>query len=78
MVFVEDVDAVADALGVAELDGFADVEAEAVGGDEAGGEFAGVERDVDLGVDASAGSRASAFRCGTRPWRRGGLRRGRS
>ena len=42
----------ADALGVAEVDGFADVEAEAFGRDEAGGEFAGVERDVDLGVDA--------------------------
>ena len=51
VVFVEHVDAVADALGVAEVDGFADVEAEAVGRDHAGGEFAGVERDADVGVD---------------------------
>ena len=42
----------ADAFGVAEIDGFADVEAEAVGRDEAGGEFAGVEADVDRGIDA--------------------------
>ena len=49
---VHDVDAVADAFGVAEVDGLADVEAEAGGRDEAGSEFAGVERDVDAGVDA--------------------------
>ncbi|MDX6459812.1 MAG: hypothetical protein QOE55_3509 [Acidobacteriaceae bacterium] len=41
----------ADALGVAQVDGFADVEAKAIWRDEAGGEFARVERDVDLGVD---------------------------
>ena len=52
LVLVHDVDAVADALGVAELDGLADVEAEAVGRDEAGSEFAGVERDVHLRIDA--------------------------
>jgi hypothetical protein len=43
---------VADALGVAEVDGFADVEAEAFGRDHAGSELAGVERDADVGVDA--------------------------
>jgi hypothetical protein len=42
---------VADALGVAEVDGLADVEAEALGRDEAWGEFAGVEADVDGGID---------------------------
>ena len=51
LVFVEDVDAVADALGVAEFDGFANVEAEALWRDHAGGELAGMQRDVDLGVD---------------------------
>jgi len=42
---------VADAFGVAEVDGFADVEEEAIGSDEAGSDFAGVEGDVDFGVD---------------------------
>ena len=51
VVLVHDIDAVAEALGVAELDGLADVEAEAFRRDEAGGEFAGVEADVDLGVE---------------------------
>ena len=50
LIFVERVDAVADAFGVAEIDGLADVEAEAGGRDQTRGEFAGVERDVDLGV----------------------------
>ena len=58
IVLVHDVDAVADALGVAEVDGFADVKAEAVGGDQAGGEFAGVKRDVDLWDRRCGGSRA--------------------
>ena len=52
VVFVEDVNAVADALGVAEVDGFAYVEAEAFEWDEAGSELSGVERDADGGVDA--------------------------
>ena len=42
----------ADAFGMAEIDGFADVKAETVGWDEAGGDLAGVEGDVNLGVDA--------------------------
>ena len=33
-----------------------------------GGKLAGVQRDVDLGVDGSGGSRASASGGGTRPW----------
>ena len=49
---VHDVDAMADALGVAEVDGLVDVEGKACGRDEAGSEFAGVEGDVDAGVDA--------------------------
>ena len=49
---VHDVDAVADAFGVAEVDGFADVEAETGGRDKAGGQLASVERDVDVGIDA--------------------------
>jgi hypothetical protein len=40
---------VADALSVAQVDSFADVEAKAIWRDEAGCEFARVERDVDLG-----------------------------
>jgi hypothetical protein len=51
-VFVHDIDPVADAFGVAEIDGFADVEAKAVGRNEARSEFAGVEADVDFGIDA--------------------------
>jgi len=51
VVLVHDIDAVADAQGVADFDGLADVEAEAFRRDEAGGEFAGVEADVDLGVE---------------------------
>ncbi len=41
-----------DAFGVAEIDGFANVEAEAIWRDEAGREFASVETDVDRGIDA--------------------------
>ena len=41
----------ADALGVAELDGLADVEAQAFGRDEAGSELAGMQADVHLWVD---------------------------
>jgi hypothetical protein len=52
IVFVHDVDAVADAFGVTEIDSLADVKAEPVGRDEARGKFAGMERDVDRGVDA--------------------------
>jgi len=50
VVFKHDVDAVTDAGGVAEFDGLADVEAEALGRDLAGSEFAGVKADVDLRV----------------------------
>jgi hypothetical protein len=49
--FVEDVDAVADTLGMAEVDGFADMEAEAFGRHHAGGKLAGVKRDADVGVN---------------------------
>ena len=52
VVFIHDVDAVADAFGVAEVDGLADMEAETGGRDEAGGDLAGVERDMDVRVDA--------------------------
>jgi hypothetical protein len=51
MIFVHDVDTVTDALGVAELDCFADVETEAVGGDEARSDLAGVESDVHSRID---------------------------
>ena len=51
VVLIHDVDAVADALGVAELDGLADVEAKAFGRDKAGSEFAGVEADGDARID---------------------------
>jgi len=49
--FVESVDAVADAFGVAEFDGLTDVEAQALGRDEAGRKFAGVQSDVNMGID---------------------------
>jgi hypothetical protein len=49
VVFIHHVDAVADALGVAQLDGLADVEAQALGRDQAGSQFAGVQADVHLG-----------------------------
>jgi len=49
--FVHDVDAVADALGVSELDGPVNVAAETFVGDDAGSEFAGMHGDVDLGID---------------------------
>ena len=51
VVFIHHIDAVADALGVAEFDGLADVEAQAFGRDQAGREFAGMQSDVDLGID---------------------------
>jgi hypothetical protein len=49
---VHDIDSVADAFGVTEINGFANVETESVGRDEAGSEFASVKADVDLRVDA--------------------------
>ncbi len=51
-VFKHDVDAVADALGVALFDGGADVEGEALGRDHAFGELTGVEGDVHLRIEA--------------------------
>jgi hypothetical protein len=51
-VLIHDVGTVADALGVAEIDGLADVEAETFGRDKAGREFSCVKRDVDLRIDA--------------------------
>ena len=51
-IFVHDVDAVADALGVGLFDGEANVAAEALGRNQAGGELAGVQADVDLGIKA--------------------------
>ena len=49
--FVHDVHAVADAFGVAEFDGPANMAAEAFVRDEAGSEFSGVHRDMNFGVD---------------------------
>jgi len=51
IVFKHDVDAVTNALGVTELDGLANVEAETFRRYEAEGQFTRVQRDVDLGVD---------------------------
>jgi hypothetical protein len=51
VVFVHHVDAVADALGVSQLDRLADVEAQALGRDQAGSQLAGVQADVDLGIN---------------------------
>jgi hypothetical protein len=51
IVLIHHVDAVADALGVAQFDGLADVEAQALGRNQARRQFAGVQADVDLRID---------------------------
>ena len=43
IVFVHDIDAMTDALGMAEFDGLADVETQSFGGNQARCEFAGVQ-----------------------------------
>jgi hypothetical protein len=43
LVLVHDINTVADSLGMAKIDGFADVETKAVGRNETWGQFAGVE-----------------------------------
>ena len=50
--FVHHGNAVADALGVAAFDRGANVEREIFGRNEAHGEFSGVQRDVNFGIDA--------------------------
>jgi hypothetical protein len=52
LVLIHDVDAVTDAFGVAEVNGFSDVEPKTIGRDEAWGYLASVKRDVNLRVDA--------------------------
>ena len=48
----------ADAFGVAKINGLANVETEAIGWNQSGSEFAGVETDVDLRINSCANSRA--------------------
>ena len=51
VVLVHHVHAVADALGVPQLHGLANVEAQALGRHQARRQLAGVQRDVDLGIN---------------------------
>jgi len=51
IVLIGQIDAVADALGVAQLDGLADVEAQPIGRRQARRQLAGVQADVHLRVD---------------------------
>ena len=50
--FIHDAGAVPDALGVSLFDGLADVEGQAFRRNQAHGQFAGVQADVHLGIDA--------------------------
>ncbi len=52
LVLIHDVDSMADAFGVSEIDCLPDVEAKAIGRDEAKGELASVERYVDVWINA--------------------------
>ena len=52
LILVHDVDAMADALCVSEIDSFANVEAKAIGRNEAGSDLACVQGDVYFRIDA--------------------------